>query len=100
MYTPMRRTWNERFFDYCNVLFMVVLIVITFYPMLYIVFASLSDPTLLAQHRGLLTTPLGLSIDAYIRVFENSNILTGYRNTIFYVGAGTTIDVVLTTLCP
>src|SRR5258708_35900186 len=100
MNTHLKRSWNEQFFDFSNVLFMFVLIVITFYPMLYIVFASLSDPTLLAQHRGLLTTPQGFSIDAYIRVFENSNILTAYRNTIFYVGSGTTIDVVLTTLCP
>jgi len=96
--THLKRSWSERFFDYGNLLFMIVLIIITFYPMLYILFASLSDPTLLAQHRGLLTTPMGFSVDAYIRVFENSNILIGYRNTIIYVVGGTTIDVVLTTL--
>lgn len=98
MNTKMKRSLSELIFDYSNVLVMLVLVAITFYPLLYIVFASLSDPTQLAQHRGLLSTPLGFSIDAYVRVFANPNILTGYRNTIFYVGTGTAIDVTLTTL--
>ncbi len=98
MNSKIKRSFGELVFDYSNVLFMFVLVAITLYPLLYIVFASLSDPTLLTQHRGLLSSPLGFSIDAYIRVFQNSNILIGYRNTVFYVVAGTTIDVVLTTL--
>src|SRR5579859_1951578 len=98
MHSKTKRSLSELIFDYSNVLLMLVLVAITFYPLLYIVSASLSDPTLLAQHRGLLATPLGFSIDAYIRVIQNPSIVTGYRNTIFYVGAGTAIDVTLTTL--
>src|SRR5256885_5300133 len=98
MNTNMKRNVSELVFDYGNILFMIALIGATLYPLLYIVFASFSDPTLLAQHRGLLAGPLGFSIEAYARVFENPNILTGYRNTIFYVASGTIIDVVLTTL--
>jgi len=93
-----KRSLSEAIFDYGNVLFMIGLIVATLYPMLYIVFASLSDATQLAQHRGLLAGPLGFSTAAYTAVFENPNILTGYRNTIFYVVSGTLISMVLTTL--
>src|SRR5258707_14701121 len=98
MKTNTKRSLNELIFDYGNVLFMLGLVVATLYPLLYIVFASFSDPTLLAEHRGLLAGPLGFSIEAYARVFENPNILTGYRNTIFYVVSGTFINIVLTTL--
>jgi putative aldouronate transport system permease protein len=77
---------------------MLALVGLTLYPLLYVVFASFSDPTLLAQHRGLLAGPLGFSTAAYARVFENPNVLTGYRNTIFYVVTGTFINVALTTL--
>ncbi len=94
----MKRSFSELIFDYGNILFMIALIAATLYPMLYILFASFSDPTLLAQHRGLLAGPLGFSTEAYARVFENPNILTGYRNTIFYVVSGTFINIVLTTL--
>src|SRR5258706_2042830 len=98
MKTNTKRSLNELIFDYGNVLFMVGLVGATLYPLLYVVFASFSDPTLLAQHRGLLAGPLGFSTEAYARVFENPNILTGYRNTIFYVVSGTFINIALTTL--
>lgn len=98
MNTKIRRGFGELVFDYSNMLFLIALVVATLYPLLYILFASFSDPTLLSQHRGLLTSPLGFSTQAYARVFENPNILTGYRNTIFYVASGTFINIVMTTL--
>lgn len=94
----VKRDLGELIFDYGNILFMFGLIAATLYPMLYILFASFSDPTLLSQHRGLLGGPLGFSTTAYQRVFENPNILTGYRNTIIYVTSGTLINMIMTTL--
>jgi len=98
MNAKYKRSLSELVFDYGNVLFMFALVGATLYPLLYIVFASFSDPALLAQHRGLLAGPLGFSTAAYTLVFENPNILTGYRNTIFYVVSGTAISIILTTL--
>src|SRR5258708_38158516 len=94
----IKRDLSEILFDYANVLFMAALIIVALYPLLYILFASFSDATLLAQHRGLLAGPMGFSTAAYRAVFENPNILTGYRNTIFYVVSGTFVSIVLTTL--
>ena len=98
MHTHIKRSPSELIFDYANLLLMLALIGATLYPLLYILFASFSDPALLAQHRGLLAGPLGFSTEAYARVFENPNILTGYRNTILYVTSGTFINIVMTTL--
>ena len=70
----------------------------TLYPLIYVLFASVSDPAALMRHQGLLLAPLGIHWDAYQLVFENPILLTSYLNTIFYVVAGTALSLVLTTL--
>src|SRR5207244_3570069 len=93
-----KESTGERLFGIGNVALMLALVVVTLYPLLYVLFASLSSPTLLAGHRGLLFGPLSVTLEAYRRVFENPMILTGYRNTLFYVIAGTTLNVFMTAL--
>ena len=85
-------------FDTVLIVGMIFLVIVTLYPMLYALFASISDPQQLAQFRGILLKPLGFSTAAYKLVFKNPMIPTGYRNTLFYVVAGTTINMVMTTL--
>lgn len=78
---------------------MIFLIIITLYPVLYVVFASVSDPKLLMGHSGLLLKPLGkATLEGYKLAFKNPNVLIGYRNTIFYVVVGTLINLALTSL--
>jgi len=96
--TLIRKSVGERIFELGNTLFMLGLILVTLYPLLYVLFASLSAPAQLAQHRGMLLRPLGFTLDAYNRVFANPSISTGYRNTLFYVVAGTGLNLVLTSL--
>src|SRR5947209_18678225 len=91
-----KESTGERLFGIGNVALMLALVVVTLYPLLYVLFASLSSPTLLAGHPGLLFGPLSVTLEAYRRVFENPMILTGYRNTLFYVIAGTTLNVFMT----
>lgn len=66
------------------------------YPMLYIVFASLSEPAQIMKHSGLLAAPLGFTLEGYTLAFRNPNILTGYMNTIFYVAVGTVCSLAVT----
>jgi putative aldouronate transport system permease protein len=94
----LKRSIGERIFDFFNVVFMLLLLLITLYPLLYILFASVSNSTLLSQHQGFLLHPLGFSLDAFKMVFKNPMIPVGYRNTIFYVVCGTTINVFMTAL--
>jgi putative aldouronate transport system permease protein len=96
--TSIRKSGGERIFDAFNIVFMLALIAVTLYPMLYVLFASLSDPGSLAQSRGVLLKPLGFSLEAYKKVFDNPSISSGYRNTLFYMVAGTLINLVLTSL--
>jgi len=93
-----RESRGERAFGIGNILFMLVLMAVTLYPLLYVLFASLSNPTDLTQHRGLLFFPLDMTFEAYRRVFANPIILSGYRNTLFIVIVGTALNVLMTTL--
>jgi putative aldouronate transport system permease protein len=93
-----KRSIAENAFGVFNVCFLLFLALITLYPFLYVTFASLSNPSQLASHTGLLLSPLGFTVDGYMNVFKNPNIITGYSNTILYVAVGTTINLFMTCL--
>lgn len=96
--TAIRRTPGERVFDVINYTLMILLVVVTLYPLLYVLFASISNAGELAATRGLLLAPKGFSIEAYRKVFDNPAISTGYRNTLFYVVGGTALNMIMTVL--
>lgn len=93
-----KRSLGEWIFSGVNTCFMILLCFVTLYPFLYVLFASLSDPTEMARFRGMLFYPKGFNLEAYKAVMDNPMILTGYRNTIFYVAGGTAINLFMTTL--
>lgn len=93
-----RKTVGSVTFDVFNVFFLLFLSVICLYPMLYVLFASMSNPTEISQSAGLLLYPLGFQLNAYYAVFQNSDIWSGYLNTIFYVVFGTSVNMLLTIL--
>jgi len=94
----IRKSWGERTFDTVNVTFMLLISFVSVYPLVYVLLASLSDPTAVAAHRGMMFYPKGFTFDAYENVFKNPNILRSYMNTLIYVSAGTAINIFLTAL--
>ncbi len=94
----IRRGNGEIAFQWLNIMFMSVMIVITLYPFLYVLMSSLSDSKLLLAHTGMLLWPKGFTWEAYKLVFQNPNILRGYANTLFVVTVGTTINLLMTCL--
>ncbi len=91
-------TAGERIFSVVNAIILTVLLILFLYPVLYILFGSFSDPGKMMEHRGILFAPIGFTLDAYKLVLKNPLILTSYANTLYYVIAGTAINVFLTTL--
>jgi putative aldouronate transport system permease protein len=94
----IRRSAGDRVFDIFNVVLMLFLIFVTLYPLLYVVFSSLSDPAAFVKARGLLFHPAGFSLEAYSIVLKMQSIIIGFRNTIFYMVAGTAVNMVFTIL--
>lgn len=89
---------GDRIFDTSNVVIMLFLMVITIYPFLFVAFASISRPSELIANTGILLWPQGFSLAAYDAVLKNPMILTGYKNTLFYVIVGTAYNIFMTSL--
>ncbi|MBQ7901519.1 MAG: carbohydrate ABC transporter permease [Clostridia bacterium] len=83
-------------FDTINTLLLFAIAVCMLYPMLYVVFASFSDPMEFAKHKGLLLGSVGFSVKSYVSALENPMILTGYGNTLFVLVVGVILNLLLT----
>lgn len=86
---------SEIIFDILNYAFLFLLMMIMLYPLLYVLFASLSNPLKLMQSGSFLLWPKGLNIEAYRKVFNNPMVLIGYGNTAIYLIVGTVINMLL-----
>lgn len=95
----IRKRKKTSVFNVVNVLIMFLLMFITLYPMYYVVVASFSDPLLLKSHTGPLTWVLGNpTLAGYKRTLSNKSLFVGFKNTMFYLIVGTTMQVVLTSM--
>lgn len=92
----IKKTASQKAFDVFNYVFLTLLVLLTLYPCIYVVVASLSDPNEVMKAGGLMIWPKGFQLDTYKLVFKNRMILVGYKNTIFYVVVGTAINLILT----
>ncbi|OAS15089.1 carbohydrate ABC transporter permease [Paenibacillus oryzisoli] len=91
-----KRSFSEICFDTINVLLLVLMMLLTVYPLIYVLFASISDAGSLMGYKGMLWRPLGFSLDAYTNVFRNPMIIKGYGNTLFVVLMGLVLNITLT----
>jgi putative aldouronate transport system permease protein len=88
-----------KIFPVLNGLFLIFLMIAMLYPFIHAIFASFSDPQKLLLHNGFLLIPIRpYSFDAYIAVFKDARIATGYRNTLIYLSLGTFINILLTSM--
>ncbi|TBL81045.1 carbohydrate ABC transporter permease [Paenibacillus thalictri] len=86
---------SDRLFDIINFLLLCLILVIILYPLYFVVIASVSDSMQVISGNVWLW-PKGISMEAYARVFQNQDILVGYRNVIVYTVIGTLVNVALT----
>lgn len=82
-------------FQILNYAMLTVIMIITIYPVLYVLAASFSSHTFLEQGR-VTVIPLGFNTEAYKRVFNYPMIGRSYINTIFYTVFGTFLSLLLT----
>ena len=94
----MNQSVASRIFDVFNIILMALLAFICLYPMVYVLFSSVSNPSFLMMRSGLMLWPAGFTLEGYALVFRNPIILTAYRNTAIYLFAGTAIQIVMTSI--
>lgn len=88
---------GDRLFDFAVNFLGLLVLALVLYPLVFVVSASFSSPSRVMDGEVLLF-PKGLTLDPYARVFENQDILSGYRNSLLYVVVGTTINMFMTVL--
>nr|WP_212972001.1 carbohydrate ABC transporter permease [Bacillus sp. J14TS2] len=91
----IKQAKTDRIFDICNKILVWFFIIIIMYPLIYIVSASISDPSFVNSGQMWLW-PKGITFEGFQRVFQNTDIWIGYRNTIFYTLLGTFINLAVT----
>ncbi|MFS0615943.1 carbohydrate ABC transporter permease [Lederbergia ruris] len=84
---------GDRIFTLINSTILLVIAFLMIYPLIYVLSASLSAPVHIASG-NIWLLPKDFTLDSYKTVFENKNILIGYRNTIMYTILGTAINLV------
>ena len=90
---------SSRIFDVINYSFLIILALVCLYPLLYVLFGSVSEPDKLMKFEGILLFPQGFTFKGYELVFKNPNIVSGFINTIYYTVLGTAINIVMTSIC-
>lgn len=81
---------SDKTFDIINKILVSLIVLVIVYPLIFVISASISDPTAVSAGKMWLW-PVDITFAGYKRVFENSAIWLGYRNTIFYTVLGTVI---------
>ena len=94
----MRRTFADRIYNFLIGAVVTFICILCLYPIIHVLAASFSDPMMLMNHQGILLKPVGFSLDGYKAIMNNRGLWVGYRNTIFYVAAGTAINMAFTTV--
>lgn len=91
----LNESWGDKVFDIVCNLFLILFVVIVFYPVYFVLIASFTDPSYV-NNGTLLLYPKEPSLAGYIEVFRDKRILVGYANTIFYTVCGTALGVMVT----
>jgi putative aldouronate transport system permease protein len=90
-----RQSLGDTFFDGLVLFLSIIILFVMAYPLYFIIIASFSDPTYVNTGRVWIL-PSHITMEGYNRVFADTRIWRGYRNTIFYTVAGTLISLLFT----
>ena len=98
MKKSIRMCREDRVFGVINSILLILFSVITLYPLLFVVSASVSDPVAVSAGKMILW-PVGLTLRGYQYILQYAEIWTGYANTLFYTFVGTIINLAVTLTC-
>lgn len=94
----MKKTKSDILLDLVIYIVLIVLTLVTFYPMWYVVVASFSDGSYIAS-QDFLIWPGDFTLEAYRLTFKHPLLLKAFGNSIFRLVLGLPINLVLTVLC-
>src|SRR5690625_4302912 len=93
-----RFSLSDKSFDILNNLYLVIILVLVVYPLVFVLSASISDPTAVSSGKMWLW-PVDITFKGYERVFADGAIWRGYGNTIIYTLVGTAVHLFVLLPC-
>lgn len=97
MQSTIRESGQDRIFLCCVYIFLSVILLLIFYPLLYIVSSSFSSAAAVQSGKVWLW-PIDPTLDGYVGVFKYNAVWTGFLNSIVYTVCGTALSVSLTVM--
>ena len=95
----VKKSREDWIFDIILYTIGVLLIIITLYPMYFIIIASFSDPAAVSNGQ-IMFLPKGVNFKGYKQLASYAKLWTGYRNTIAYVIMGTLVKKIFHSILP
>src|SRR5699024_3679489 len=95
MNNAIQDTAKDKVFKVFNYSFLTLAMVVVLYPLIYIISASISDPTAVNSGKMWLL-PKDITFEGYRLILKNNDIWRGYLNTIIYTTLGTGINLAVT----
>lgn len=94
-----KKSINDWALDIFIYLFMIFVLLVTLYPMWYVVAASFASSTDLIRNPGIMLWPKHPGLGSYKLVFENPKFLRGFVNIIKIMAMALPLNLVMTLLC-
>jgi len=91
----MKKSKEDRIFTIFVYILSTFFLLITLYPLWYVLIASFSDASEVVRG-NVWVWPVNFTLEGYKMMLEYSEIWTGYMNTIIYTVAGTALSLVIT----
>lgn len=95
----VKESAGDRAFGIVNTIVLILLCVITVYPIWYVVCASFTENTYLVSHPGLLLRPHDFTLGAYKLALTHPLLLSGYKNILIVLCVSLPLNILLTILC-
>ncbi|TFE26090.1 carbohydrate ABC transporter permease [Cohnella luojiensis] len=96
-YVRMKQPAGDRMFTISNYTLLTVFFLIILYPLIFVLSASVSDPSAVVSGKVWLW-PVKPNLMGYEAVFKHKLIGSGFLNSFYYTAFGTAINVVMTLL--
>lgn len=90
----VKESRGDKLFSFVSTLILSLFLVLTLYPLIYVISASFSSGDAVGAGKVILY-PVDLSVEGYKAVFRNTHIVRSYLNTILYTVFGSALNIMM-----
>ena len=89
---------GSRFFTGLNAFVLILITLLTFYPLYYVLITSISNGMMVMQGKVRLY-PIGVTFDSYKSITSDPQLFRSLWNSVLYTVVGTLINIIMSCLC-